>query len=163
MIKQKMIKSIEKHLGKTPYEQGKEASKLLKFVHKLNHELMHMEEVVIVLVIALFSFMLAHYTGLEGTTLESKNPGIEAKLQQSIQNVSPGFESKRVISQWKVDSKVENTFYKGYCTYGAALISPDFFPYTSKYKQQRTRGGNAVDRYLNAQTAGFKVGSEPRE
>jgi len=34
----------------------------------------------------------------------------------------------------------ENSFYCGYCAYGAALISPEFFPYIEPNKQQRTWG-----------------------
>jgi hypothetical protein len=38
-----------------------------------------------------------------------------------------------------MDGSVENTFYPGYCTYGAARISPEFFPYTDSKTQERTR------------------------
>ncbi len=163
MLREKIIKIVENELGSTKEEQNKKATKRLRFVHKLNNKMMHMEEVVIVLVIALFSFMLAHYTGLSGLENEAKNQEIEHKLQVASSNIKPWFEKTRVISQWKVDSDVENTFYKGYCTYGAALISPEFFPYISPKQQQRTRWGNAADRYLNAQLAWFEVGHTPRE
>jgi surface antigen len=105
--------------------------------------------------------MLATMTGLNEA--DPLNDQIAQTLQATINQIQPGVEATSIISQWHVDSEVNNTFYQGYCTYGAALISPEFFPYISKTEQQRTRGGNAIDWYLNAQLAGFPVGATPKE
>lgn len=72
------------------------------------------------------------------------------KIGKPVQN--------NLISTRNIDQSVNNTFAAGYCTYGAARISPEFFP-LSWNTQQRTRGGNAIDRCENAATAGFKIGS----
>jgi surface antigen len=39
---------------------------------------------------------------------------------------------------------------------------PHLFPYTSETTQSRPFGGNANQRYKNAQNAGFSVGQTPR-
>jgi hypothetical protein len=48
-----------------------------------------MEEVMIVFVVALFSFMLAHYTGLSGIENESKNAQIAMSLQEASDSIAP--------------------------------------------------------------------------
>lgn len=109
----------------------------VKRLHKINHRMLHAEEFIVVGVVALFSVMLASYTGLDAN--DPMNSQISNALQAAINQVQPGKEATRVINSWKVDSSVHNTFYKGYCTYGAALISPEFFPYTSPTEQERSR------------------------
>jgi len=56
---------------------------------------------------------------------------------------------------------IENTFAKWYCTYGAARVSPEFFPFIDEKTQQRTWWGNAVDRCKNATDTGYKIWSTP--
>lgn len=163
MLRDKLINLVEKELWSNEQKQVKKANKLLRFVHGFNHKMFHMEEVLMVFVVALFSFMLAHYTGLSWIENKAKNQEIAMHLKNATDTIAPGVEKTRIISQRVVNSDVENTFYKWYCTYGAALISPEFFPYISDTQQERTRWWNAADWYLNAQIAGFKVGSEPRE
>jgi len=160
MFEDKILKNLEKSLGKTKEEQEMNADKKVSFVRKLNKKLIHMEEFIIVGVVALCSIMLANMTGINDP---AQNAEIASSLQAAINQVQPGTDEPRIISQWRVDSPVTNTFYKWYCTYWAALISPEFFPYLSKTEQQRTRWWNAVDRYLNAQLAWFPVWSTPKE
>ena len=60
-----------------------------------------------------------------------------------------------------MDGDVDNSFYPWYCTYGAARISPEFFPFIEPKKQQRTWWGNAKDRCANAQATGYNIWSTP--
>jgi len=158
MIHERIVNKLE-HIVKNKHATKKIAIWKGK-LHALNKRIVHVEEFIVVGVIVLSSVLLANMTGLSAN--DPRNAEIASSLQAAINQVQPWAESKSIISQRQVDSTVENTFYKGYCTYGAALISPEFFPYTSPLTQGRTRWGNAADRYLNAQIAWFSVGAEPR-
>ncbi|MDD3262395.1 MAG: LysM peptidoglycan-binding domain-containing protein [Candidatus Absconditabacteria bacterium] len=62
-----------------------------------------------------------------------------------------------IVSQFVYKSSIKNGFYAGYCTWYAAIISPEIFPYISETEQKRDFGGNANQRCKNAEAAGFKV------
>ncbi len=66
-----------------------------------------------------------------------------------------------IISKWTYTKKVKNGFAVGYCTWYAAIISPNIFPYINETTQQRPFGGDARERCSNAKRAGFRVGSKP--
>ncbi len=66
-----------------------------------------------------------------------------------------------IISKWTYTKKIKNGFYAWYCTWYAAIISPNIFPYTSDTVQDRPFGGDARERCSNAKKAGFRVGSKP--
>ena len=70
-------------------------------------------------------------------------------------------QKSKVISQWVFKKDVKNSFYPGYCTWYAAIISPEIFPYTSENKQEREFGGNAREWCENAKKAWFRVGNKP--
>ena len=92
----------------------------------------------VVAVVGFFSMMLANYTGLSHEEFPELNAEIEGSFEAAIASIQPGVEHTRVINQWRIEPTVHNTFYAGYCTYGAALISPEFFPYLTPTQQQRT-------------------------
>ncbi|AHB40929.1 hypothetical protein P148_SR1C00001G0114 [candidate division SR1 bacterium RAAC1_SR1_1] len=62
-----------------------------------------------------------------------------------------------IISQWVYKKDIKNGFYAGYCTWYAAIISPEIFPYIEENKQERPFGGNANQRCDNADKAGLRV------
>ena len=68
----------------------------------------------------------------------------------------------RILKQWYYNPKISNWFAVGYCTWYAAIKSPNIFKYTSATKQERPFGWNAVNWYANAKAAGFSVGQSPR-
>lgn len=86
---------------------------------------------------------------------------VQRYLQLAIEKPKTSVLKWNVISIRDLDTSVENTFAKWFCTYGAARISPEFFPFISPTQQQRTRGWNAVDRCTNAQVAGYKIWNTP--
>jgi len=62
-----------------------------------------------------------------------------------------------VISQRVYKKDIKNGFYAWYCTWYAAIISPEIFPYVEENKQDRPFGGNANQWCDNAKKAWFKV------
>lgn len=66
-----------------------------------------------------------------------------------------------IIAQRVYKKDIKNSFYPWYCTWYAAIKSPNIFPYSSDNKQERIFGGNANQRCANAKSAGFRVGSTP--
>ena len=47
-----------------------------------------------------------------------------------------------IISKWTYTKNISNSFARGQCTWYAAIISPNIFPYTDADTQTRTFGGN---------------------
>ena len=66
-----------------------------------------------------------------------------------------------IISKWTYTNKIKNGFYAWYCTWYAAIISPNIFPYINETTQDRPFGGDAKNRCANAKNAGFRVGQKP--
>jgi len=66
-----------------------------------------------------------------------------------------------IISQWRYTKPIKNKFYAWYCTWYAAIISPEIFPYIDETTQDRPFGGDAKERCANAKAAGFRVGNTP--
>lgn len=66
-----------------------------------------------------------------------------------------------IISQWTYTKKIKNGFAVGYCTWYAAIISPNIFPYINETTQERPFGGDARLWCANAKKAGLRVGSKP--
>lgn len=66
-----------------------------------------------------------------------------------------------IISKWTYTKNITNGFARGQCTWYAAIISPNIFPYTDDNSQSRTFGGNANQWCANAKAAGFRIWSKP--
>lgn len=66
-----------------------------------------------------------------------------------------------IIAQWVYKKDIKNSFYPGYCTWYAAIKSPNIFPYSSDNKQERIFGWNAREWCANAKKAGFRTGTKP--
>ncbi len=66
-----------------------------------------------------------------------------------------------IIAQWVYKKDIKNSFYPGYCTWYAAIKSPNIFPFSSDNKQERIFGWNAREWCGNAKKAGFRVGTKP--
>ncbi|MCX6824575.1 MAG: LysM peptidoglycan-binding domain-containing protein [candidate division SR1 bacterium] len=66
-----------------------------------------------------------------------------------------------IISSWTYTKKIKNGFAVGYCTWYAAIISPNIFPYINETTQDRPFGGDARQWCANAKAAGLRVGSKP--
>ena len=110
-----------------------------------------------------WTWMFANLTGFSEELYRNNNNEISTALLDAMQNPSTSLKKWNIISIWKMDTNVENTFTKWYCTYGAAKISPEFFPYIDSNTQQRTWWGNAVDRCKNAAETGYKIWMTPSQ
>ena len=158
MLQKKVIYLVKKHLGRS---KTKKINTWLNFSHRINHRLIHTDEFIMVILVGALWALMAYGTGLRWTENVELNNKIDASVQEAIVNFWPGW--SKIISKWTVWCDVENSFYCGYCAYGAALISEEFFPYVDPNLQLRTRWGNAWDRCDNAQLAGFPIGDEPQD
>lgn len=141
----------------------KHAHAYVHVAQHVHHALAHCGELLLVLFVWLGGIMFANFTGsLEW--LERTSPTeIATYLLQAINHPENILKKWNLISVWKVDGSIENTFTKWYCTYGAARISPEFFPFTDETTQQRTRGGNAVDRCANAEATWYRIWNTPAQ
>ena len=66
-----------------------------------------------------------------------------------------------IISKWTYTKNITNGFARGQCTWYAAIISPNIFPYTDDKTQSREFGGNAGEWCTTAKAAWYKVGKKP--
>ena len=107
--------------------------------------------------------MFANLTGYSEELYRNNSSETATALLEAMQNPSLSLKQWNIISIRKMDTNVENTFTKWYCTYGAARISPEFFPYIDENTQQRTWWGNAVDRCKNAADTGYKIWMTPSQ
>lgn len=78
-----------------------------------------------------------------------------------ISDIRNPLKKSGIIAQWVYKKDIKNSFYPGYCTWYAAIKSPNIFPYSSDNKQERTFGGNAREWCSNAKKAGFRTGTKP--
>jgi len=140
--------------------------KVLHFANCLHHNTLHGLELVVVCVVTLgmiHSLWFANLTGLNQELYTNNTTETADHLLNAMQNPAASLKQWNIISIWSMDMDVENTFTKGYCTYGAARVSPEFFPYTDTKTQQRTWWGNAVDRCKNASDTWYKIWSVPSQ
>jgi len=107
--------------------------------------------------ITLTSFGFGSLTGLNQDVYTNNAAETAEHLLTAMQNPSASLKKWNVISVWTLDMDVENTFVKWYCTYGAARVSPEFFPFSGEKTQQRTWWWNAVDRCKNAADTWYKI------
>jgi len=141
----------------------KHAHKYVHAAQHLHHVFIHCGELILVLIMGMSGIMFANFSSSLDWLERTSSTEIATYLAQAIAHPENILKNWNLISIWTVDDSVENTFTKWYCTYGAARISPEFFPFTDETKltQQRTRGGNAVDRCANAAATGYRVGNTP--
>lgn len=107
--------------------------------------------------------MFANLTGLNQDLYRNNSTEVAEVLLNAMKNPSTSLKQWNIISVRGMDLDVENTFAKWYCTYGAARISPEFFPYIDEATQQRTWWGNAVDRCKNAAETWYKIWLTPTQ
>lgn len=131
----------------------------------VHHTLLHCGELLFVLLVGLLGILFANFTGSLEALERTSATEIATYLLDAINHPEKILKQGNLISIWKLDGNVENTFTKWYCTYWAARISPEFFPFTddSGLTQQRSRWGNAVNRCENAATTWYKIGNTPAQ
>lgn len=151
-------RAIHKHIARHFHKHAHKIRHIHQHVH---HFLAHCGELLFVLFIGLGGIMFANFTwSIEG--LERNNmTEVGTYLLKAINNPQNILKQGNLISVRKMDGNVENTFAKWYCTYGAARISPEFFPFIDEVTQQRTRWGNAVNRCENAAATWYKIWNTP--
>lgn len=101
-------------------------------------------------------------SGKPSVKISSKPAAIVASVVSEDEwNASPQDDKNGIISKWTYTKKIKNSFYAGQCTWYAAIISPNIFPYINETTQERPFGGDAREWCANAKKAGFKVGNKP--
>ena len=96
-------------------------------------------------------------SGKPGSTKKSGSARTISAVTNDDDDVSAG----GIISKWTYTKKIKNGFYAWYCTWYAAIISPNIFPYIDETTQERPFGGDAKNWCANAKAAGLRVGSKP--
>ncbi len=149
-----LVKHFHKHIHK-----------VLHFVNHLHHHLNHGLELIIICIITFSSLSLsfADLTGLSQNVYTNTPSETATRLLDAIQNPITSLKQGNIISIRTMNMDVENSFAKWYCTYGAARISPEFFPFIDDKTQQRTWWGNAVDRCQNASDTWYKIWTTPSQ
>jgi len=156
MQNKKMVDFIKYHLKK---HKEQTIDKRLDHIHNFNHKLFHLEEIVILWIVAFFSVMLANYSWVTWEMHAATNKMIESNFQSAILDIQQWTESNKIISQRTFDSSVKNRFYPWYCTYFAALITPELFTYVAPNEQVSPIWWNAKERCENAQNVWIPTGS----
>ena len=137
--------------------------KVMHITNHMHHFLFHGLELIVVGIVTLSSFGFTNITGLNQELYTNSATETAEHLLTAMQNPGASLKQGNIISIRSMDMDIENTFAKWYCTYGAARISPEFFPYIDTKTQQRTRWGNAVDRCKNAADTGYKIWTTPTQ
>lgn len=137
--------------------------KVLHVANHLHHNVFHVLELIIISTITLTWFGFTNLTGLSQDLYRANSSEVAQALLSAMENPGVSLKQWNIISIWNMDTTVENTFAKWYCTYWAARISPEFFPYIDENTQQRTWWGNAVDRCKNASDTWYKIWSIPSQ
>ena len=137
--------------------------KILHVTNGLHHNLFHVLELAVICFVTLTWFGFTNLTGLNQDLYRTNATDTAEHLLSAMQNPTASLKLWNIISIWNMDLDVENSFAKWYCTYGAARVSPEFFPYIEPKIQQRTWWGNAVDRCKNASDTWYKIWSIPSQ
>jgi surface antigen len=152
--------ALHKHIAR---HFRKHAHRYIHIAQHLHHTFMHYGELLLVLMVGMSGILFANFTGSLEWMERDSTTEIATYLTQAINHPEYILTKWNLISIWKVDDSIDNTFAKWYCTYGAARISPEFFPYITPTTQERKRGGNAVDRCANAEATWYRVGNTPAQ
>lgn len=158
--RQRLHQKVSHHLRKHFH---KHVHKVLHVTNFMHHHLFHCLELVVIITITLTSFGFTNLTGLNQDLYRNSDAEVAEHLLSAMENPGISLKAGNIISIWSMDTTIENTFAKWYCTYGAARISPEFFPYVDTQTQQRTWWGNAVDRCKNASDTGYKIWTTPAQ
>lgn len=137
--------------------------KVLHISNHLHHILFHNLELVVVCIITVTSFGFADLTWLNQNLYTNNATETAQHLLSAMENPRASLMQWNIISVWSMTMDVENTFAKWYCTYWAARVSPEFFPFSGEKTQQRTWWGNAVDRCKNAADTWYKIWLVPSQ
>ena len=129
----------------------------------MHHHIFHSLELIVFTTITIISFSSANLTGLNQDLYRDNTSEVAQHLLTAIQNPTASLKQWNIISIWSMDTTIDNTFAKWYCTYGAARISPEFFPFIDEHTQQRTWWWNAVDRCKNASDTWYKIWLTPSQ
>ena len=157
-LHQKIHQHLRKHFHKHIH-------KVLHFSNHLHHSLLHIGELVAIVLMTVFSWsmLFANLTGYSEELYRNNSAETAQALVEAMENPWASLKKWNIISIREMDMDIENTFTKWYCTYGAARISPEFFPFIDEKTQQRTWWGNAVDRCKNAAETWYKIGNTPAQ
>ena len=100
-------------------------------------------------------------SGKPTTVKKSTTTTVVATTSDDDEGTSMNTSKWTIISQWRYTKPIKNKFYAWYCTWYAAIISPNIFPYIDEMTQDRPFGGDAIKWCANAKEAWFRVWSKP--
>jgi len=96
------------------------------------------------------------------TTSTKPSTNTSSSTASSSSTSSSNSGGGKVQSRRTYTANVSNGFARGYCTWYVATQMGHIFKYTSETTQERPFGGNANQRYKNAEKAGLSVGQTPK-
>ena len=137
--------------------------KILHVTNFLHHHIFHSLELIIITIVTITSFGFSNLSWINQEVFRSNTSEVLQALLAAMQNPKLSLKQGNIISVRNIDMDVENSFAKWYCTYGAARMSPEFFPYIDPKTQQRTWWGNAVDRCKNAADTWYRIWVVPMQ
>lgn len=161
-MKQKMKIRTEKLFNHLHKVKRRHVEKFMHTRAHTHHAMIHIGELLVIGMVWFSSLLFANYNNSYQHLHRNSTQEITQSLAKAIEQQKQKTNESKIISVREMDGNVNNTFAPWYCTYGAARISPEFFPYSEdKMSQERTRWGNAIDRCENAEKAGFRIGTAP--
>jgi len=103
------------------------------------------------------------YRPVISTQVTSNSSSSSSSSTSSTTSSSTNYVWKSTIIRQRVYKKpIKNRFYAWHCTWWAAILTPEIFPYIDEYTQARPFGWDGRMWYDNAKAAGFEVGPTPR-
>ena len=128
--------AIHKHIKR---HFAKHAKKVVHAYNSLSHKFAHLGELVVVLLFCVYGALFAaNFTGNVEQVRRDSSSEVAAALANAITHPEDILTKGNLISVWNINTSVYTSFSTGYCTYGAARISPEFFPYVDSKTQMRT-------------------------
>ena len=102
---------IHKHIKNHIY---KHAHNLFHIHHNFHHNLLHIGELATVVIFTLVSgtWMFASLTGYSEELYRNNNTEVTEALVEAMKNPGTSLKQGNIISVWKMDTNVENTFTK---------------------------------------------------
>gem|GEM_PF-2852918 len=116
-------KGLDAHIRKHSH---KHVHKFLHHIKHIHHTMLHVGELLIIATLGWSSLLFANYN-VSYESFHRANMAEVNKYLLSAEKIEKP-EQNNLISTRNIDQSVNNTFVAGYCTYGAARISPEFFP-----------------------------------
>jgi hypothetical protein len=118
-------KELDAHIQKHSHRR---VHKFLHHIKNIHHTVLHVGELIVIVSLGWGSLLFANYN-VSYESFHRNNMTEVTKYLLSAEKIGKP-DQNNLISTRNIDQSVNNTFAAGYCTYGAARISPEFFPFS---------------------------------